>query len=152
MHFTSIYTHPWFVAQLPFPSTINTAPEHELNSGILNQTVAIGAVIVVSLVFAVLYFLRRNRPVGAKNPRQLFNDLCRAHHLSGGERTQIRNLASRLKILNPAILFLDHSLWDFDQLAQGEHPLAERDIENLKKLNRTLFVSPKGKPTKLSLT
>ena len=153
MYFTSIYNYPWFVAQLPFSAAGDATLPLDSDAGIFNPSAVIAAaILVVGMAIAVIYFVRRNRPVGAKNHRKLFNDLCRAHHLSGAERKQIRNLASRLQIPSPTILFLDHSLWDFDKLAQGDHPLADREIENLKKLSRILFVSAKVKPNKLALT
>lgn len=139
------------IPQLPILRVSKSVREHDPNEGLLGLVFVIGTVILLGVGIAAVYYWLQRRPRRLHNPKRLFNDLCHAHQLTKGQRTQLCTLANKLKIAQPSLLFLDDTLWNFDQLSQGEYAATPSQIENLKKLNRTLFTTPKTKTKKSSL-
>jgi hypothetical protein len=80
-----------------------------------------------------------NRVVAARqqqrrySPRALFRELCRAHHLSFGERWILRKLAAQHKLDQAARMFVEP-----DKLVAA-HPMGEHHRATIAHLRRKLF-------------
>ncbi len=53
-----------------------------------------GILILVGVAWALHRLVGRGKHRHKKSPRALFNELCRAHHLGGGQKRILRDLAS----------------------------------------------------------
>jgi hypothetical protein len=110
---------------LPQPSAQVLAAASRTGSG---WVLFIGAVALVALAVAALYFwnqLRKTKAGGSRRSDQdLFAELCDAHELNKLERSLILQLASTYEVPQPAALFVDP--WTLEQAASAPGPDANR--------------------------
>ena len=111
----------------------------EIYNGIV---IAFLALIGLGLTLACVYFTKRlsNKPLA--NPRKLFKQLCRAHELTGSERRQLEHLAKLLGVETPAILMIDTSIWNVDELVAAKK-LQPKQRDRLITLQRVLYDQPR---------
>ncbi len=123
----------------PLLQFIRSPRNAEIYNGIV---VILLALVGLALTWACVYLTKRfsNKPVA--NPRKLFKQLCSAHELSGSERRQLEHLASLLGLENPAILMIDSSLWDVDNLISAKK-LQLRQRDRLLTLQKMLYDQPR---------
>lgn len=98
----------------------------------LTTTIAVGSGVLILLAaigFAVARFRQRQSPWG------LFRSLCGAHRLSARERRLLTHLAWQHQLSQPALLFLDPSLWEAARLGSAW----DAQAKNLSVLRERLF-------------
>jgi hypothetical protein len=100
------------------------------------------ALLGLGLSWACVCLTKQFSNKSVANPRKLFKQLCRAHELSGSERRQLERLASLLGLETPAILMIDASLWNIDELTNAKK-LQPRQSERLLTLQKILYDQPR---------
>src|SRR5687767_12206204 len=86
-------------------------------------------VAALAICFGVARLRQRHSPWG------LFRSLCSAHRLSVRERRLLTHLAWQHQLRQPAMLFLDATLWDAERLG----PDWNAQAKNLGSLRERLF-------------
>ncbi len=97
-----------------------------------------GILIIVGVAWVLHRFVGRGKHRHKNSPRSLFNELCRAHHLGGGQKRILRDLASYHGLEHPALLFADASYLSADP-PEGLPPRISED--SLASLARTIHGS-----------
>ena len=118
---------------------IRSPKNAEIYNGIV---VVLLALVGLGLSLACVYLTKLFSAKPAANPRKLFKQLCRAHELSGSERRQLEQLAKLTGVENPAVLMIDSSLWNVDELVAAKklHP---KQCDRLLTLQRVLYDQPR---------
>jgi len=108
---------------------------------VTSQQIWQGSLVLIGVVLAAalcswlalrwLQYERKNR----HSPWRLFRELCAAHGLNPGERSLLKRLASDRQLPHPAALFVDPSLWNWQELGSEWQQHAER----LRGLRERLF-------------
>ena len=83
-------------------------------------TVFGGLLAVAILGYACLCIRRWQAARIVNNSNKLFNELCRAHELSPGEKVSLVRLASARQLKDPCRLFIDGQLWMLDPTRDHE--------------------------------
>jgi hypothetical protein len=85
---------------------------------------AFGIVVACIMTWAIFHW-RSARLNGRQNsPRRLFRELAKLHYLSWSERRQLSQLARKLKLREPARLFVEPELWaQLPADSTGQRPL-----------------------------
>ena len=91
--------------------------------------IGVAFIAVVAACFGFARMRQRNSPWG------LFRSLCSAHRLSARERRLLTHLAWQHQLPQPAMLFLDASLWDAERLG----PTWDAQAKKLGSLRERLF-------------
>jgi hypothetical protein len=131
-----------FLANLSIESIlrfIRSPRNAEIYNGIV---VGLLVLIGLGLTWACVYFTKSLNAKLAANPRKLFKQLCRAHELSGSERRQLERLAKLSELENPAILIIDSSVWNVDELVAAKK-LQPKQRERLLTLQHVLYAQPR---------
>ncbi len=85
------------------------------------------------------------RTLTSKNqadPRKLFLQLCRAHQLTSKERRELEQLAEQLGLDTPAVLLIDASRWQLEQLTR-ERKIGAKHHKRLQNLQKMLYDQPR---------
>jgi hypothetical protein len=113
------------------------------NAEVYNAIVVLAmALMGLALSWACVCLTKRLTAAPSANPRKLFVQLCRAHDLSSGDRYQLEQLAKLLGMENPAILMIDASCWNVDELASAKK-LTPTQRERLLTLQKVLYDQPR---------
>ncbi len=113
------------------------------NAEVYNGIVVVLLVLIgLGLSLACVYLTKKLSAKPVANPRKLFKHLCRAHELTGTERRQLEHLANLLGVETPAILMIDTSLWNVDELVNAKK-LQPKQRERLMALQRLLYDQPR---------
>ena len=91
------------------------------------------AVLSVAVAVAAAYLYKQRSERIVCDSKKLFRELCRAHHLSWGQRRLLREMARVKNVSDPTLLMLDHQLWVMD-------PVKEMGLCQPKMRKRLLFV------------
>jgi hypothetical protein len=100
------------------------------------------ALIGLALCWGCVYLTTQFSSKSVANPRKLFMRMCCAHQLSGSERRQLEQLARLLGLETPAILMIDASLWNIDELSSAKK-LKPKQRERLLNLQKILYDQPR---------
>ncbi len=111
----------------------------EIYNGIV---VVLLALIGLGLTWTCVYLTKKLSANRVANPRKLFKQLCHAHELSGAERRQLEHLARLLGLESPAVLIIDTSIWNVDELVIAKK-LQPKQQERLMALQRLLYDQPR---------
>jgi hypothetical protein len=111
----------------------------EIYNGIV---IVLLALIGLGLTLGCIYLTKLLSSKPLANPRKLFKQLCRVHELTGSERRQLEHLAKLTGVENPAILMIDSSLWNVDELLATKK-LQTKQRERLLALQRVLYDQPR---------
>jgi len=99
-------------------------------------------VIGIALSWGCVQLTKSFTATNNANPRQLFLQLCRAHQLSSSERRQLEQLAELVGLDTPAVLMIDASRWQLEQLTR-EKKLVPKQHERLLTLQKMLYDQPR---------
>jgi|GEM_PF-2440579 len=107
--------------------------------------------VILGLIFALRFAYFSLFKHNYEAPVLLFMQLCRLHGLSYRERLTLRRAATRWKISDPCLLFVDQQLWKFDETVHQIPPssLKQKDLEtfNLLSLYSRLMRDASEEPT-----
>lgn len=116
------------IASLPLLGEIGTGAAHLQQwrpsevSGWWHVSIAVGALVLFAIVFAVLHFLRERELAIVADSTELLNELCDAHGIEAALRADLSELAKEWKLDQPAQLFLQPELWDAAELPESLEP------------------------------
>lgn len=113
------------------------------NAELYNGIVVLLLVLMgLALSWASVCLTKRLITAPSASPRKLFVQLCRAHDLSSSDRRQLEHLAKLLGMENPAILMIDASCWNVDELISAKK-LQPTHRERLLTLQKVLYDQPR---------
>ena len=97
----------------------------------------LGLTAVLLAALLVWHFIssRASGRLPSNNPRTLFRELCRAHHLGASNRRLLMRLAVARGLASPAILFVNPKYFDTEDLPE----VFSEKSEQLIQLRRQLF-------------
>ena len=94
------------------------------NKGSADYTVVsivFGSLLVIGILsYLCLQFYRWQKARIVDSSPKLFNELCRAHSLSAGEKVSLVKLAAARQLKDPCRLFIDSQLWMLDPAREHE--------------------------------
>lgn len=108
------------------------------NGLIITLLAAIGLALSLGCIRLTQHLTNQSAP----NTRKLFAQLCRAHYLSSSQRQELELLADLLGLSTPALLMIDASLWQLDELTR-QNKLLAKDCERLLTLQKALYDQPR---------
>ena len=76
--------------------------------------------VAVALGIAAYFFYRRQLDRVCNDPQALFNEICRAHGLTGGQKSVLMKLVKVRKLKNPNLVLIDSNLWVLDPAVDAE--------------------------------
>ncbi len=106
-------------------------------------TIMLVAIVVAILAAAVvLYLMKKRAERVVADPRALFKELCKTHHLSRKHRRLLRFMSREKKLANPCELLFNAELWTLD--ANQEQSLCVPKVRTeIQKLRALLYVPAK---------
>jgi hypothetical protein len=94
-------------ASAPEVSTAPVPPPHYVTL----SWMALGIVVACLVTWMIFHWRSFGVQRRHNSPRRLFRDLARLHLLTWSERRQLAQLARKLKLREPARLFIEPDLW-----------------------------------------